>query len=627
MRNAAIRIAAVLLMLASALCFAQPGPTIANITNAAFPLLDTPPDQVFLASRSIATIWGTGLADSTVAIPPPWQTSLGGTEVHLVAGYPCGGGCETPVQLLYVSPTQINFLTPYIPEFGMETASVVFIRDGVRYDNNYQITQGPGFLTISPDCDADCSVVFEVGNDCLYSFSQDGATTCGLSWNQGTNRVPLGAITDTLGTLISSSNPVHQGQVITLWMTGLPGLIQQSSGSYVVPSPQPVGFGVSQNGTDIPATLGYNPNGGYAGAFFSPVPTFAGESPQYPGLDQVNVEFPTCASQSKSTSEQRYDAWLPYASFISGTAVRIYVPFEVRAGDPECDWSLGTATSTLVTSSVNPAASGQVVSFTANVSPGAATGSVQFADGSSLLGTETLVSGQAQFSTPGLAPGSHSITAIYGGDSQYAGSRSSALIQVVNAPPPAPSPNTTTTLSSVLQGNGAVTFTATVSPSTATGDVDFLDGNCSTGCILIASVSLGGGSASISGALPEGKHLISASYAGDGYYKSSGSAAIAWTGTSLTLTSSANPAAYGQAITFTAKISPPDASGTISFLGDGLPLVCSGGLTSLSSGITVCNSPGLLSGSFSISATYTGNAQTNYSGSVATITQTVNPQQ
>jgi hypothetical protein len=46
----------------------------------------------------------------------------------------------------------------------------------------------------------------------------------------------------------------------------------------------------------------------------------------------------------------------------------------------------------------------------------------------------TLASGTATFATSTLAAGSHSITAQYGGDANYAGSTSTPLAQIVNAP-------------------------------------------------------------------------------------------------------------------------------------------------------------------------------------------------
>jgi endonuclease/exonuclease/phosphatase family metal-dependent hydrolase len=96
------------------------------------------------------------------------------------------------------------------------------------------------------------------------------------------------------------------------------------------------------------------------------------------------------------------------------------------------------ATSTTLTSTPNPSGLGQSATLTATVSSssGLPTGTVTFEEGTSVLGTSTLdASGQATFATSALATGSHSLTAVYGGDANYSGSTSSALSQVVLAPP------------------------------------------------------------------------------------------------------------------------------------------------------------------------------------------------
>jgi len=60
---------------------------------------------------------------------------------------------------------------------------------------------------------------------------------------------------------------------------------------------------------------------------------------------------------------------------------------------------------------------------------------VTFKDGATTLGTGTLDgSGQATFATSALALGSHSITAVYGGDSQFGSSTSAVLTQSVDVP-------------------------------------------------------------------------------------------------------------------------------------------------------------------------------------------------
>jgi hypothetical protein len=86
------------------------------------------------------------------------------------------------------------------------------------------------------------------------------------------------------------------------------------------------------------------------------------------------------------------------------------------------------ATATTLSSSANPAAFGQGVTFTATVTSGAGTptGAVQFkSDGVSVGAPVTLnAGGVAALTTSGLAAGMHTITAEYGGDSNFSSSTS-----------------------------------------------------------------------------------------------------------------------------------------------------------------------------------------------------------
>jgi hypothetical protein len=95
-----------------------------------------------------------------------------------------------------------------------------------------------------------------------------------------------------------------------------------------------------------------------------------------------------------------------------------------------------SASSTAVTSSANPSLMGQAITLTATVSAssGAPTGTVTFLDGSTTLGTGTLASGTATFQASALTPGTHSVTAAYGGDTNFNSSSSGALSQVVDNP-------------------------------------------------------------------------------------------------------------------------------------------------------------------------------------------------
>src|SRR5437868_9968905 len=88
-------------------------------------------------------------------------------------------------------------------------------------------------------------------------------------------------------------------------------------------------------------------------------------------------------------------------------------------------------TSTTLTADVNPANSGARVNFTAFVTPATATGKVAFNDGRNQIGSATLNSGAASFSTSSLSPGSHSITAAYSGDAKDASSTSAPVTELI----------------------------------------------------------------------------------------------------------------------------------------------------------------------------------------------------
>lgn len=159
---------------------------------------------------------------------------------------------------------------------------------------------------------------------------------------------------------------------------------------------------------------------------------------------------------------------------------------------------------------------GQNVTFTATVSPSAAGGSVTFKDGSSPLATVSLNGGIATYSSSTLAAGSHSITAVYSGNTTYATS-SSTLSYTINKI--STSTVVTSSLNPSLVGQ-SVTFTATITPSSITGNVTFKDGSN----ILAngSSVAISAGKATYTTtALAAGTHPITAIYNGDPTYAAS----------------------------------------------------------------------------------------------------------
>jgi hypothetical protein len=94
------------------------------------------------------------------------------------------------------------------------------------------------------------------------------------------------------------------------------------------------------------------------------------------------------------------------------------------------------ATATTLTSSLLGAAPGEAVTLTAKVtsSAGTPTGSVSFLDGATLLGTGTLVSGTATLAASFTTLGQHSVTAVFGGSTDFAASTSSAVSEAIANP-------------------------------------------------------------------------------------------------------------------------------------------------------------------------------------------------
>jgi hypothetical protein len=189
------------------------------------------------------------------------------------------------------------------------------------------------------------------------------------------------------------------------------------------------------------------------------------------------------------------------------------------------------ATSTTLSSSLNPSTYGQEVTFTAVVtlSLGAAPPdgeTVTFMKGTTVLGTGTLSNGSASFATSTLPAASNFTKAVYGGDSKFAGSTSKVVKQVVNKAA------TATTLASSQNPSNfgqSVTFTATVTPQfggTVKGSVTFYDGTTA-----LKTASLSGGVAKFTtSALTSGAHNITATYNGSSNF----------TGSSASLTQTVN---------------------------------------------------------------------------------------
>jgi MYXO-CTERM domain-containing protein len=269
-------------------------------------------------------------------------------------------------------------VTPTLPGSGNPTGTVDFLADGVVFaaavalDANSQATASNAALPL-------------------------GAHAITVSYNGDTNFVA--SVSPALSQTVTAS-----GTTIT-----------------IVPTPaSPSTFGQSVTFT---ATLASLTGGTATGTvIFRDGPDAT--SPQI-GTTQTVSGTGTAAITIATLSEGTHTIRAEYSGDANHQAVTGTLSYTVNAA----------ATTTTLTSSVNPSSPAQSVTFTATVTStvaGTIGGTVTFKDGANTLGTGTVgAGGVATLATTVLAVGSHNITAVYGGAGNYGPSTSSIVVQVV----------------------------------------------------------------------------------------------------------------------------------------------------------------------------------------------------
>jgi sugar lactone lactonase YvrE len=275
-------------------------------------------------------------------------------------------------------------------------------------------------------------------------------------------------------------------------------------------------------------------------------------------------------------------------------------------------------TTTTVSTSLTPAGLGASITFNATVSSqgGSPTGTIQFFDGSTAIGSSPVASlsstsAGASVSTTSLTVGTHSITAIYSGDSFDQTSTSSPLTETIQSDTIA-AKLTSSANPAVFAAPLTLTTTVTGTGSTPTGTVALVDGGTT---IATLPVPANGIVAFVNPSLAIGAHVLTAAYSGDTNHSSANSAALTQTilqGTTTALTSSSSALTAGQSVTLTATVagvsSKPLAgnpAGSVKFTDAGALL---GTVTPNANGVATYSTAGLLPGQHTITATFSGDS-------------------
>ena len=354
------------------------------------------------------------------------------------------------------------------------------------------------------------------------------------------------------GQALATVNVVSQAATSTTVISGAAATVGQSTDLVAQVSPAPTGGTVQfkDGGTDIGAPVAVV-NGV---ATLPHTFTAAGDHSITAVYDGV-LEFLTSTSPARTVS--------------------------VAAADVQTTASLTVPSSAVEQTSV---------ALTANISPAANGGTVQFKDGGIDIGGPIAVTGgAATLDHTFTTTGSHSITAVYSGTAGFGGSTAQA--QIIEISSSALSTTTTLQVPATAVTGTAVDLTATVAPNNAVGSVQFK----SNGTAIGSPVTVSAGVATLSHAFDTaGAQSVTADFtAGAGFVSSSASAQTVTvsdpapvdveTTTSLSVPATA---VTGAAVDLTATVAPNNAVGTVQFKSNGTaigsPVTVSGGTATLS---------------------------------------------
>ena len=200
-----------------------------------------------VSSGELITIYGSGLAASTVVTPSaPFPTTLGNVQV-LIDG--------VPAPLYYVSPGQISAIVPSGSPFAVAKIQVAL---------NGLAAACPGIT--SGNCSNTVTEFVRTTTPGVFSLSANGLGSAA-------------AVHNDTGAVVTSLNPAQPGEYLQIFLTGLGAVYPTSPDG--APGPTNPLSNTASNFTV------------YFGGTAAPTPQFAGLAPTLAGLYQINVQVPT----------------------------------------------------------------------------------------------------------------------------------------------------------------------------------------------------------------------------------------------------------------------------------------------------------------------------------------------
>jgi hypothetical protein len=439
-------------------------------------------------------------------------------------------------------------VTAVAPGSGIVTGTVQFMDGGVNLGSPVALTVGSATLTTSS---------LSVGSHGLTAvYSGD------LNFTGNTASLPTQTVNraNTTTSVSSNDNPSVFGQAVTFTAFVSPaapgsgtatGTVTFFDGAASIGSATLDGSGQATLTTSILGAGGYsitaqysgdgnfnassgllptqtvNPAGTTTAVTSSPNPSVFGQSVTLTAMVTSGAGVPTGAVQftdgatslSSPVALSGGSATLTTGPLSAG----VHNVSAVYSGDTNFTSSTGSLTQTVnqaasgtaISSSLNPSDVGQPIILTATVfsQAGIPSGVVQFLDGGSNLGAPVLLmGGVAILTTSSLTEGTHSITAVYGGDSNFSGSTSPILPQVVHGTDIAV---TLTHHPRIAVVHGKLRFVATITnngPETAnvtfteqlTGSFDLVRARSSSGSCTVTRENV---SCSL-GTIPSGSSVV-----------------------------------------------------------------------------------------------------------------------